>query len=263
MSVKTNKNNIYNGDLSDSDLLRYNKHVLLDEINEIGQKKLLDSHVALIGLGGLGCPVAIYLATSGVGKISIFDHDDIDLSNLQRQILFDFNDVGKKKADVVSKKISSVNPSLLVSAFKTKIDENFDTTIIKTADLVIDATDNYKSRTLINKITLKYRIPLIMGSAIKFTGQVALFRNDLEDQPCYNCLYNIKDDEKSCLDLGVLSSLTGIIGSIQATEAIKFLTNFGEKLESKLMIIDIKQNEFRVVRINRDNKCEFCNDRNS
>ena len=260
MNAKTNSEELEIDDLSDIDLLRYNKHILLDEINEDGQKKLLESHVVLIGLGGLGCPVALYLSASGIGKITIIDHDDVELSNLQRQILFNPSDVGKNKAYVVAKKLKFLNPMLSVYPINMKVDENFDTEKIKSANLVIDSTDNYITRSLINKITLNYKKPLIMGSAIKFSGQVALFRNDIKNQPCYNCLYNIKKEEKNCLDQGVLSSLTGLVGCIQATEAIKFLINFGEKLESQLMVIDVKQNEFRVVKIKKDTQCEFCNE---
>ena len=176
MNAKTNSEELEINNLSDDDLLRYNKHILLDEINEDGQKKLLESHVVLIGLGGLGCPVALYLSASGIGKITIIDHDDVELSNLQRQILFNPSDVGKN--------------------------ERFDAKRIKSANLVIDSTDNYITRSLINKITLNYKKPLIMGSAIKFSGQVALFRNDIKNQPCYNCLYNIKNEEKKLLRSG-------------------------------------------------------------
>ena len=260
MNVKINRKILDNISLSDSDLLRYNKHVLLDEINDVGQQKLLNSRVALIGLGGLGCPIAYYLTASGIGNLFIIDYDDIDLTNLQRQILFTSDDIGKNKAKIAAKKLQTLNPDIKISALNERIDHNWNSNLFENIDLIIDATDNYETRTIINKLSLSHRKPLIMGSAIKLIGQVAIFRNDLKDQPCYNCLYNIKGDNRSCLDQGILSSLTGIVGSIQATEAIKFLLNFGENLESKLMIIDIKQNEFRVVKINKDKECEYCNE---
>jgi molybdopterin/thiamine biosynthesis adenylyltransferase len=208
--------------LSNDDLLRYNKHILLEEIQTDGLEILKQKHAAIIGLGGLGCPVAQYLSTSGFGKITLIDHDVVEETNLQRQILYTSEDLGLY--------------------------------------IIIDATDNFESRSLINKISLLLKKPLVMGAAIKMQGQVAVFRNDLCDMPCYNCLYDdIEDEASSCIDLGVLSTLTGIIGSLQATEAIKTLIGFGESLESKLLLVDLKHMSFRTVKIVKDNKCKICN----
>ena len=246
-------------DLSDNELLRYNRHILLNEIDICGQKDLLNKHVAIVGLGGLGCPVGFYLAASGIGQLTIIDKDNIELTNLQRQILYTEKDLGKRKVDVASKKMSELNPNISIYAYHKEINELTKPSIFKNIDLVIDATDNFKTRTLLNKLTLKIKRPLIMGAAIKLSGQISVFRNDLEGEPCYNCLYNNYDDEiQTCSDQGVLSSLTGIIGSIQATEAIKVLLNIGKRLESRLLIIDAKLSDYRCLKLNKDPKCPSC-----
>ena len=244
--------------LSDESLLKYNKHILLDEIQVEGIELLNSKHIVLVGLGGLGCPIAQYLATSGIGTLSIVDNDIIEATNLQRQILYLQEDIGLPKTDVVEKKLKIINPDLNVKKHNTQF-SNQSGHIIKNADLVIDATDNFLTRSIINQITLLYKKPLIMGAAIKMQGQVAIFRNDLPDMPCYNCLYNDVDDKNiSCIDQGVLSMLTGLIGNIQAAESIKLLLNFGETLESKLLLIDIKNNNFRTISIPKDYECEHC-----
>ena len=245
--------------LSNDDLLRYNKHILLEEIQTDGLEILKQKHVAIIGLGGLGCPVARYLSTSGLGKITLIDHDVVEETNLQRQILYTSEDLGLYKADVACKRLKVLNPDINVQGYNIRF-TNDSIHLMKDVDVIIDATDNFKSRSLINKISLLLKKPLVMGAAIKMQGQVAVFRNDLCDMPCYNCLYDdIEDETSSCIDLGVLSTLTGIIGSLQATEAIKTLIGFGESLESKLLLVDLKHMSFRTVKIVKDNKCKICN----
>ena len=246
-------------DLSDSDLLKYNKHILLDEIQLEGIEVLASKHILLIGLGGLGCPIAQYLATSGLGSLSLVDNDVVEITNLQRQILYSKDDVGYSKVDIAKKKLEVLNPDLIINKHKIRFSEH-SSQIVRDADLVIDASDNFNTRSIINKLTLLHKKPLVMGAAIKMQGQVAIFRNDLAGMPCYNCLYNDVDDKDiSCMDQGVFSMLTGLIGSIQASESIKVLLSFGEKLESKLLLIDIKNNSFRTISIPKDSKCEYCN----
>ena len=245
--------------LSDRDLLKYNKHILLDDIQVEGIELLNTKHIALIGLGGLGCPIAQYLATSGLGKLSIIDNDIIEDTNLQRQLLYTQNDVGSYKVDIVKKRLNILNPDLIVDKHNVQFSDHT-SNIIQDADLVIDSTDNFSTRSIINKATLLYKKPLVMGAAIKMQGQVAIFRNDIPNKPCYNCLYNDVDDKnESCLDQGVLSMMTGLIGNIQAAESIKTLLNFGETLESKLLLIDLKNIGFRIIKIRKDNKCRVCN----
>jgi len=245
--------------LSNDDLLRYNKHILLEEIQTDGLEILKQKHVAIIGLGGLGCPVAQYLSTSGLGKITLIDDDIVDETNLQRQILYTSEDLGLYKADVACKRLKILNPDINIEGYNIRF-TNDSVSLMKDVDIIIDATDNFKSRSLINKISLFLKKPLVMGAAIKMQGQVAVFRNDLSDMPCYNCLYDdIEDEINSCIDLGVLSTLTGMIGSLQATEVIKTLIGFGESLESKLLLVDLKYMSFRTVKIIKDNKCKVCN----
>ena len=244
--------------LTNQELERYNRQILLEEIDTHGQSELLEKHVCLVGLGGLGCPIAYYLASSGVGELTIIDYDRIDITNLQRQILFNSSDINKKKTEVAFKKLTELNPTIKINKIDTKIN-NASNVIFKNCNLIIDATDNFKTRTIINKIAVDNKKPLIMGSAAKMEGQVAVFRNDLPNMPCYNCLYDDLDDKNtSCFDQGVLSSLTGIIGSIQATEAIKLLLQFGETLESKLLLIDVKYSNYRIVNLKQDKKCKIC-----
>ncbi len=245
--------------LSDNDLLRYNKHILLEEIETDGLEVLKRKHVALIGLGGLGCPIAQYLSTSGLGKITLIDNDKVEESNLQRQILYTSDDIGLYKSDVASKRLNILNPDLNIDSYNIRLTSE-SINLIKDIDVIIDATDNFKSRSFINKISLILKKPLVMGAAIKMQGQVAVFRNDLCNMPCYNCLYDdLEDEGGSCMDQGVLSMLTGVIGSLQATEAIKILLSFGETLESKLLLVDLKYMSFRTVKITKDKKCKICN----
>ena len=246
--------------LTSEDLIRYSKHILLPEIDIQGQTELLKKHVVIVGLGGLGCPISYYLASSGIGEITIIDKDVVDISNLQRQILYTNNDLTKRKVDVAYEKMIALNPNIIINKLHMKIDNEFSLDFFKNIDLVIDATDNFMTRSLLNKFTLKTKKPLIMGAAIQMMGQVSVFRNDLDGMPCYNCLYSesLLDESTNCVDQGVLSSLTGIIGSIQATEAIKVLLNIGEILQSKLLVIDMKFSNYKVIKLSKDSNCKIC-----
>ena len=245
--------------LNDNDLNRYARQVIIPNFDEEGQEKLLSTKCLIVGAGGLGCPVAQYLSTSGLGKITLIDHDVVDETNLQRQILYTPEDLGLYKADVACKRLKILNPDINIEGYSIRF-TNDSVSLMKDVDIIIDATDNFKSRSLINKISLLLKKPLVMGAAIKMQGQVAVFRNDLFDMPCYNCLYDdIEDEISSCIDLGVLSTLTGMIGSLQATEVIKTLIGFGESLESKLLLVDLKYMSFRTVKIVKDSKCKICN----
>jgi adenylyltransferase/sulfurtransferase len=245
--------------LSNNDLLRYNKHILLEEIETDGLEILKQKHVAIIGLGGLGCPLAQYLSTSGIGKITLIDNDRVEETNLQRQILYTSADIGLYKTDIARKRLETMNPDLNLDSHNVRFSSE-SISLVKDVDIIIDATDNFKSRSTINQISLILKKPLVMGAAIKMQGQVAVFRNDLSNMPCYNCLYDdVEDEAGSCIDLGVLSTLTGVIGSLQATEVIKTLLSFGESLESKLLLVDLKHMGFRTIKITKDKKCKICN----
>ncbi len=253
--IKAKKNTL----LTDEELLRFNKHILLDDIDIDGQELLKVKHVVLIGLGGLGSPLAYYLASSGIGQITLVDDDVIDTTNLQRQILYCEEDVGKKKVDIAKLKMQKLNPLMKINIISERLVRNSEVDYFYGTDLVIDATDNFETRSLINKLSLDNRVPLIMGAAIKFSGQVIVFRNDLEGQPCYNCLYENISDSNTCVDSGVFAALTGVIGSMQASECIKVLLDIGERLESRLLTIDLKNNDFRIIKLNRDKQCKACN----
>ena len=245
--------------LSNNDLLRYNKHILLEEIETDGLEILKQKHVVIIGLGGLGCPLAQYLSTSGIGKITLIDNDRVEETNLQRQILYTSADIGLYKTDIARKRLETMNPDLNLDSHNVRFSSE-SISLVKDVDIIIDATDNFKSRSTINQISLILKKPLVMGAAIKMQGQVAVFRNDLSNMPCYNCLYDdVEDEAGSCIDLGVLSTLTGVIGSLQATEVIKTLLSFGESLESKLLLVDLKHMGFRTIKITKDKKCKICN----
>ena len=246
--------------LSDDELTRFNKHILLNDIDEDGQLLLKEKHVVIVGLGGLGSPLVYYLASSGIGQTTLIDDDIVDMTNLQRQILFSTEDVGKKKVDIAKLKMQKINPFMRINVRYERLQSNADISYFQDADLVIDATDNFETRSLINRISFDNKVPLIMGAAIKFSGQVIVFRNDLTDQPCYNCLYENVSDSNACIDSGVFSALTGVVGSIQASECIKVLLDIGERLESRLLTIDLKNNDFRIIKLNKDNQCKVCND---
>lgn len=246
-------------DLTDKQLLRYNRHLVLPEIDVDGQLLLVNSKVVIIGLGGLGCPVATYLASSGIGTLLLIDNDLVSLSNLNRQTLFTESDLNMNKVEAAMNRLLALNSDLIIRTDKSKVDEQFETSKLKEFDIIIDCTDNFETRTLINQISISHRIPLITGAALKFEGQVAVFRNDMDDEPCYRCLYSdLPSTRNSCIDSGILGSVTGFVGTILATECIKLLCKFGKTFESKLFLLDLKNNDFKTIKINKDKKCEHC-----
>ncbi len=255
MQVRKKKNN-----LTDLELLKYSRQIVLPEIDIDGQELLAQKRVAIIGLGGIGCPVSMYLATSGVGSMTLVDHDQVSHDNLGRQILFNEEDISRNKAAAAKDKLSKMNSQIELNYIENPINENFNIELLKNADILIDCTDNFKTRTLINTISIKLKKPLLMGSALKFEGHIASFRNDTDNNPCYRCLYpELPDVVDACVDSGVLGSLTGAVGSLVATECIKLLCNFGETLESRLLILDLKYNSFKCINLRQDNECRFCN----
>jgi adenylyltransferase/sulfurtransferase len=246
-------------DLTDNQLLRYNRQIVLPEIDINGQNLLTNAKVVIIGLGGLGCPTATYLASSGVGTMMLLDHDDVSLSNLNRQTLFTESDIDKRKVDAAKQRLLKFNSELSIHTKYIKIDDDLNDNFLKTYDVIIDCTDNYETRTIINKVSLSNKIPLITGAALKFEGQVALFRNDLDTTPCYRCLYpDLPVTSGSCVDTGILGSVTGFVGTVLANECIKLICNFGNNLDSQLFLIDLKNNEFKTIKINKDEKCLHC-----
>ncbi|MDH5191104.1 MAG: molybdopterin-synthase adenylyltransferase MoeB [Gammaproteobacteria bacterium] len=245
--------------MNDEQLLRYSRQIMLPEIDVIGQQKLLDSHVLIIGMGGLGSPVAMYLASAGIGNLTLVDDDKVELSNLQRQIAHTQNDIGKYKTDSAKETLLSLNPDINVTTINHRMNENELINEIQKSDVVIDATDNFTTRFSINKACVKTGTPLVSGAAIRMEAQITVFNNDKKDSPCYHCLYKEGDElDESCTETGVLAPLVGIIGSIQALETIKILLGFGETLTGKLLLLDAKTMEWRSIKLGKDPACPVC-----
>lgn len=240
---------------------RYGRHIILPEIGEEGQKKLLSSKVLLIGAGGLGAPLSLYLAAAGVGTIGIVDFDKIELSNLQRQIIHKTQDVGKSKVDSAEQGIRAINPDVQVHKYKTHINSENAFEIIKDYDIVIDGTDNFPTRYLVNDACVLLKKVNIYGSIFRFDGQATVFKPF--EGPCYRCLYPEPPPPgmvPSCAEGGVLGILPGIIGLIQATEAIKIITGQGESLIGRLLTFDALKMKFRELKLRRDSQCPLCGD---
>ena len=245
--------------LNDDELLRYSRQIMLPQIGIEGQQKLLNSKVLLFGAGGLGSPIAMYLVASGIGELTISDPDRVDLSNLQRQILHGLNDIDKEKVYSAKQTLSALNPHTDIRTFAEVLSGGMLNEEVKRADVVVDATDNFKSRFAINKACVNVNTALVTGAAIRFEGQVAVFSMQ-EDSACYQCLFadNGKELEESCSETGVLGSVTGLIGSIQATEVIKLIVNAGQLLSNKLLLIDALNLDWHSVNIKKDPKCAVC-----
>lgn len=245
--------------MNDDQLLRYSRQIMLPDFDIEGQQALLDSHVLIIGLGGLGSPVAMYLAAAGIGRLTLVDDDVVDLSNLQRQIVHATASIGTPKVESARTRLLELNPDCDIHTIHARLtDQALDDAVIA-ADLVIDASDNFTSRFMINDSCVRTQTPLVSGAGIRMEGQVSVFRADLADSPCYRCLYKDEgDQEELCSENGVLAPLVGIIGSIQAMEAIKVLTGTGECLTGKLMILDGKYMEWRTLKLKKDPGCPVC-----
>lgn len=247
-------------ELNDEKLLRYSRHILLNEIGIDGQARIQHSKVLIVGAGGLGCPAALYLACAGVGQLVIADPDQVELTNLQRQILYNTNDLGQFKADSAGLKLNQANPEVNVVTLNTYLMANQLNKEISQVDLVLDCSDNFKTRYQINQFCIEQRKPLISGSAIRFQGQLACF-NFEKNQACYQCLFpnqEASSDEDHCATMGVLAPLTGIIGTLQACEALKHLGQFGAPLFSKLLRYDALTGQFKQSLISQDPQCPAC-----
>ncbi len=245
--------------MTDDQLLRYNRQIMLPEFDISGQEKLLAARVLIIGAGGLGCPVALYLAAAGVGTLVISDDDQIDLSNLQRQIAHTTRDIGKDKVISVNESVHALNPDTHVMAITNRFEGEALEEQVRQATVVIDCTDNFPSRFTLNRTCVKHCTPLVSGAAIGFSGQVAVFNTKDENVPCYNCLYSDIDEQQlTCSEAGILSPVTGVIGSLQATEAIKVITGIGKPLAGRLLVFDGLAMEFRSMNLARDSECQTC-----
>lgn len=246
--------------MNDAQLLRYSRHILLDEIGIEGQQQLLASHALIIGAGGLGSPVALYLGSAGVGHITVVDHDTVDATNLQRQIAHTTADVGKLKAQSIAEAIAAINPDIQVTVVVRRADAQLLSELVSEADVVLDCTDNFATRHAINKACVAHSTPLVSGAAIRFDGQVAVYDPSDAQSPCYACVFPESSllEEAQCATMGVFAPLVGIIGSVQAAEALKVLAKVGQTLTGRLLMLDGRSMTWSDLRIPRDNACRVC-----
>lgn len=246
--------------MQDDDLLRYSRHILLNDIGITGQQAICDAHVLIIGAGGLGSPVALYLAASGVGHISIADDDSVDNSNLQRQIIHHNDAIGQNKAHSAAASIQLLNPHIHVDAIAERLADGALSQQVATHDIIVDASDNFATRHAINRACVRHKKPLVSGAAVRFDGQVTVFDLRLSDSPCYHCLYpdNGAADEVRCAENGVFSPLVGIIGATQAAEVLKLITGAGQTLNGHLLLLDALDMQWRSIKLKRDPHCAVC-----
>jgi len=246
--------------MNDEQLLRYSRHILLDQIGIEGQTRIVASHVLIIGAGGLGSPAALYMASAGVGKITLVDNDTVDLTNLQRQILHTQDRIGQLKAVSGKTALARINPEVVVEPITERVAGERLESLVAAADAVLDCCDNFDTRHAVNRACVKHRVPLISGAAVRFSGQISVFDARQEDSPCYYCLFPEGEDveEMRCAVTGIFAPLTGIIGSMQAAEALKVLSGAGEPLIGRLLLLNGLTMEWRSVRFAKDPRCAVC-----
>ena len=246
-------------ELNDNQLLRYNRQIMLPDIGIEGQEKLWDSHVLILGMGGLGAPVAMYLASSGVGHLTLVDDDVVELSNLQRQIVHTTGALGEPKVESAKRTLLTLNPEVRIDTIGHRLEGDSLKAAVEAADVAIEATDNFDSRFALNQACVLTGTPLVSGAVIRMEGQVSVFKLDDPESPCYNCLYpETGGGGGTCAENGVLGSVAGIIGTIQATEAVKLLLGIGETLTGRLMLLDARTMEWHTVRLRKNTKCPTC-----
>jgi len=247
-------------DLNDDQLLRYSRHILLNELGIDGQGRLCEGHALVVGMGGLGSPVALYLAASGVGRLTLCDADQVDLTNLQRQVIHDTSSVGRLKVESARSALARINPEVQVDTIAERVDGERLAALVCAADVVIDATDNFPTRHAINRACVKYRKPLVSGAGVRFDGQIAVFDARDAANSCYECLFPEADEveETRCAVMGVFAPLVGIIGSMQAAEALKVLAGAGETLKGRLQLLDALTMSWRTVKLRKDPACAVC-----
>ena len=246
--------------MNDEQLLRYSRHILLPEIGVEGQERLRAARALVVGAGGLGCPAALYLAAAGVGRLTIADSDRVDLTNLQRQILYRTDSVGAPKVDAARATLGAVNPEVELFTLQKRLQADDLPEVVAGADIVLDCSDNFATRHAINRACVTYRKPLVSGAAIRFDAQLMVFDLRKPDAPCYACLFpeDGEIEEVQCAVMGVFAPMTGAVGALQAMEAIKLLAGAGESLNGRLLLLDAKSAEWRTVRVLKDPACAVC-----
>ncbi len=246
--------------MNDAQLLRYSRHILLDEIGVEGQARLLASHALIIGAGGLGSPAALYLGSAGVGRITVVDHDQVDATNLQRQIAHTEARVGQDKAHSIAIAIAQINPEVIVNAVTERADTTLLDNWVQSADVVLDCTDNFQTRHAINRACVRHAKPLVSGAALRLDGQVTVFDTRQSDAPCYACLFPeaVAPEDTHCATMGVFAPLVGIVGSMQAAEALKLLCGLGESLAGRLLMLDARSMRWTEMGARRQASCTVC-----
>jgi molybdopterin-synthase adenylyltransferase len=250
----------YDQPMNDEQLLRYSRHILLPEIGIEGQERLRAAQILVIGAGGLGCPAALYLAAAGIGRLVIADSDAVDLTNLQRQILYRTGSIGMPKVEAARSALNALNPEVEVVALHTRVAPETMATLVAAADIVLDCSDNFATRHALNRACVELRTPLVSAAAIRFDAQVTVFDLRQPEAPCYACLFPEEGEveEVQCAVMGVFAPLTGIAGALQAMEAIKLITGAGASLAGRLLLLDAKAADWRTVRVAKDPGCAVC-----
>jgi len=246
--------------VTDEQLLRYSRHILLDALGIGGQERILAAHALVVGAGGLGSPAAIYLASAGIGKLTLVDDDTVDFTNLQRQILHTQARVGMAKAESGRQALAAINPDATIVPLQQRLAGVALDALVASADVVLDCTDNFATRHAINRACVHHRKPLVSGAAIRFDGQISVYDLRRDDSPCYHCLFPEGDDveEVRCAVMGVFAPLTGIVGAVQAAEALKLVAGIGESLTGRLLLLDALEMEWRTVKFRKDAACTVC-----
>jgi len=250
--------------MNDEQLLRYSRHILLDELGIEGQERLLAARALIVGAGGLGSPAAMYLAAAGVGTIVLADGDTVDLTNLQRQIMHTTQSVGTPKVESGRIALGRINPGVRVECIGVRLEGDALGAAVAAADVVLDCSDNFATRHAVNRACVHHRKPLVSGAGVRFDGQLSVFDMRRDDSPCYECLFpeDGEMDETRCAVLGVFSPLVGVIGTLQAAEAVKLLAGTGESLAGRLLLFDALRTEWRSIRLARDPGCKVCGNTN-
>lgn len=245
--------------MKDEELLRYSRHIMLPAFDIDGQERIIASKVLIVGLGGLGCPVALYLAAAGVGHLTLVDFDDVDLSNLQRQIAHGQLDIGRKKVDSAADSIAGLNEEVKVQKITRKLSSEEMSQQVAAHDAVVDCSDNFETRFMLNKLAVAHKKPLVSGAAVRMEGQVSVFDMRDDNSPCYHCLYGeMGNEDLSCSENGVMAPLVGVIGSIQAIETLKCVARVGRSLKGRLLVFDAFALEWRSMKLSKDEKCKVC-----
>ena len=248
--------------MNDDDLLRYSRQIMLPQVDVSGQQKLLSAQMLIVGVGGLGSPAAMYLAAAGVGRLTIADPDTVELSNLQRQLLHREQDIGRGKADSGRDTLLGINPHIEVNAIRSALEGKQLDEAVRLADVVLDCSDNFDTRFAVNACCVLHKTPLVSGAAIRFDGQLAVFDAGDDSSPCYSCLYKAGEEtDQTCSENGVLAPVVGIIGAMQALEAIKVVLQLGESLTGRLVLFDGLTHEWRTLTLPRDPECPVCGTR--